>query len=76
MRFDEGIAVKYRKSVDDALETIFSVGNEFHKRLADRILSSEMLVRVLPVSEVNASGITGLVDAGRTNDRIASERVS
>lgn len=76
MRFDEGIAVKYRKSVDDALETIFSVGNEFHKRLADRILSSEMLVRVLPVSEVNASGITGLVDAGRTNDRIASERLN
>jgi hypothetical protein len=35
-----------------------------------------MLIRVGPVSKINASGVTGLIDAGDTNDRIEDERLS
>ena len=76
MKFDRGIAKKYRKSVEDAFEAIMAAGNDEHKRYTGAILDSKMLVRVLPVSEVNASGVTGLVDRGDTNDRIEDERLS
>ena len=35
-----------------------------------------MLIRVLPVHQVNASGVTGLIDSDDTNDTIVDERVS
>lgn len=76
MRFADGIAEKYVRSVEDALAAIISLGNDDHKRVARAILDSEMLVRVEPVSKVKASGVTGLIDAGDTNERIADERLS
>jgi hypothetical protein len=76
MRFDHGIAHKYRQSVEDAFATILEKGNEKHRRTARHILDSEMLVCVHPVSKVKASGITGLIDASETNDRIESERLN
>ena len=76
MRFDKGIDNKYRKSVEDAFEVIISKGNDLQKEIAGQILESELLVRVQPVSKVKASGVTGLIDAGGTNDRIADERLS
>src|SRR5436190_413469 len=76
MKFDKGIAKKYRKSVDDGFATILGKGNDLQKDIAKRILESQMLVRVRPVKEINASGVTGLIDAGDTNDKIADERLS
>jgi len=76
MRFDRGIAKKYRKSVEEAFATIVDKGNDLQKDIAKRILESDMLVRVRPVKEINASGVTGLIDAGDTNDKIADERLS
>lgn len=76
MKFDYGIAERYRKSVEDAFDTILDKGNEFHRFLAGQILASDMLVRVRRVSEINASGVTGLIDSGRTNNRIEDERLS
>ena len=76
MKFDKGIARKYRKSVEDAFATIVNKGNDLQKDIAKRILESDMLVRVRPVKEINASGVTGLIDAGETNDKIADERLS
>jgi len=76
MRFDKGIASKYRRSVEDAFDVILIHGNNEHRRIADLILESQMLIRVLPVSTVNASGVTGLIDAGETNDKIEDERLS
>ena len=35
-----------------------------------------MEVRVKPVSEINASGVTGLIDPSRTNEKIADEILS
>lgn len=76
MKFDKGIASKYRKSVEDALDVILTLGNDEHRRIANLILDSKMLVRVLPVSRVNASGVTGLIAAGDTNDKIEDQRLS
>ena len=46
-----------------------------HQLIATHILKSDMLVRVQPVSEINASGITGLIDPVETNERIEEEHL-
>lgn len=76
MKFVSSVGKKYRKSVEDAFEAIAGNGNDQHRRIADLILDSNMLIRVLPVAKVNASGVTGLVDVGETNDKIEDERIS
>ncbi len=76
MRFDDGIAKKYRRSIEEAFQTILDKGNETHRRTARLILDSEMLVCVFPVSKVRASGLSGVINPSETNDRIASERLS
>src|SRR5438046_1391511 len=74
MKFDTGIAKKYRKSVEDAFQTILEKGDDHHRQVMNDILESKMLVRVRPVAEINASGITGLIDPDRTNSKLESER--
>lgn len=75
MRFDRGIDERYRRSVEAAFDAILEHGNELHRHIATHILESDMLVRVKPVSEVNASGVTGLIDPASTNEKIADERL-
>jgi len=75
MKFDEGIAKKYLKSVQDAFETILDHGNDIQREIATHILRSDMLVRVQPVSELNASGVTGLIDPDSTNEKIEDDRL-
>lgn len=76
MRFERGIDKRYRRSIEDAFEVMLEKGDESHREVAELILDSKMLVRVGPVSQINASGVTGLIDAGDTNDRIEDERLS
>ena len=76
MKFDKGIDEKYRRSVEDAFDAILEHGTDLQKVIARQIVESDMLIRVRPVSEINASGITGLIDPGNTNDRIEDERLS
>ena len=76
MKFDSGVGKKYRQSVEDAFQTIIDKGNDLHREVMNGILKSEMLVRVKPVSEINASGITGLISSIKTNLRLATERLS
>ena len=76
MKFDNGIAKKYRTSIEDAFEAMLEKGNDSHREVAGLILKSKMLVRVKPVSKINASGVTGLIDSGDTNDRIEDERLN
>jgi len=76
MKFDKGIAKKYRKSIEDAFDAILEKGNDSHRETAMLILNSKMLIRVKPVREVNASGVTGLIDRGDTNDLIEDEWIS
>lgn len=76
MKFESGIAPKYKQSVEDAFATIVARGNDFHREMMTEILESEMLVRVEPVSELNgASGRTGLINSLMTNFRMARTRL-
>lgn len=77
MKFERGIADKYRDSIERAFDVMLEKGNQSHREVAGLILDSKMLIRVQPVSKIRgASGITGLIDAGYTNDRIEDERLS
>lgn len=76
MRFDKDIAGKYRRSIEEAFEAMLEQGNDSHREVATMMLDSKMSIRVGPVSRINASGVTGLIDSGDTNDRIEDERLS
>lgn len=73
MRFKSGVPEKYRQSVEDAFAVIIEKGNEIQRFIAQEILASNLLVNVAPVSEIKASGITGLINSWKTNARIDSE---
>ena len=75
MKFDRGIDKRYRRSVEDAFDAIIEHGNDLHRHIAKHILKSDMLVRVRPVSEINASGITGLIDPSATNEKMSDGRM-
>lgn len=77
MKFDKGIAKKYRRSVEDAFATIIARGNDFHRLMMNEIIESDMLVRVQPVSELNgASGRTGLINPIKTNAKMLTDRLN
>jgi hypothetical protein len=76
MKFEEGIDQKYRKAVEDAVETIIGKGNDSHRMVASAIRDSGMLIRVEPVSEVKASGVTGVINWRSTNRLIAKEKLT
>ncbi len=76
MKFDKGIANNYRRSIEGAFATILEHGTDLQKEIAEHIVNSRMLIRVKPVSEINASGVTGLIDPETTNDKIADEILS
>ena len=76
MRFAHGIERKYRRSVEEAFDAILAQGNDLHREIIGIILESDMLVRVRPVSEINASGVTGLIDRSDTNDKIEDGRLN
>jgi len=76
MKFDKGIDKEYRQSVEDAFAAIIANGNDFHRHMLNEIIESKMLVRVQPVKEINASGITGVIDPAATNERMSDERLS
>ncbi|CAN5302702.1 hypothetical protein BH10ACI1_BH10ACI1_02900 [soil metagenome] len=76
MKFDNGISKKYRQSVEEAFQTILEKGNDEHRRVMKAIIDSDITICVHPVSMVNASGITGVINPEQTNERITSERLS
>lgn len=76
MKFDNGISKKYKRSIEQAFETILEFGNDHHREVIELIRSSNMQIRVLPVSKVNASGVTGLISPRETNNRIEDERLT
>ena len=75
MRLEGNIPQIYRRSVEHAFETIIERGTDEQRRVMKLILESDMQVRVQPVSKINASGITGLIDPGETNDKISDGRI-
>lgn len=76
MKIENRVPAKYRKSVEQAFEAILANGNDFHRHMMTEIIESDLLVRVQPVSEINASGVTGVISSIKTNYRLASQRLS
>lgn len=76
MKFEEGIEEKYRIAIEDALAAIIANGNDDHRVMANAIIESDMLMRVRPVSEVKASGVTGVRNWFMANRRIDDEKLS
>lgn len=76
MKFERGIDRHYRDAVERAFDFIIAKGNAEHREVAEAIVDSGLLIRVLPVSEINASGITGVINAVKTNMRMATRRFS
>jgi hypothetical protein len=77
MRFDDEVKQKHRRSIKDAIATIVERGNDFHRRMMNEIVASEMMFQVKPLSEVHgASGRTGLISTVATNLRLTRERMS
>jgi hypothetical protein len=70
MIYDSGIAEKYRRSIDDAFRAIMENGSDDHRMVTKAILDSEMLIQVKPVSEVNASGVTGAISPRSTRGKL------
>lgn len=75
MKFDPNITKEQRQTIDDALDTILNKGDKFHRFMIKTFLESEILVCAYPVAQVNASGITGITNPEKTNERIQSERL-
>ncbi len=76
MRFEKNVGERYRRSVEDAFATIIAKGNDEHRHVMNEIMRSDLLIRVQPVSEINASGITGVINSVKTNYKLATERMS
>ena len=70
MKTESHIAEKYSKSVEDALAAIMEQGNDEHRRVTQLILESNMLIQVKPVSEVKASGVTGVISPRSTRGKL------
>jgi hypothetical protein len=75
MWFNDQMTSGLRSAIDDAFDAIMAQGNDHHCRIIDAMRGSDMLFNASPVSVVNASGITGIIDADATNEKIADERL-
>jgi hypothetical protein len=70
MKFAEDVADSQKESVEAAFAAISEKGNDEHRRVTSTLLDSELLIRVRPVSEINASGVAGVISPWRTKGRI------
>lgn len=75
MKFNDQITAELKSAIDDAFDAIFEKGDDHHRRIVKAIRKSNMLINASPVSVVNASGITGIIDSDATNEKIADERL-
>ncbi len=75
MKFEKSVGKKYKNSIKAAFDTIEEKGNKFHRYMVRTIRESDMLICCYPVSKVNASGITGVINPEKTNKRIRKKRM-
>jgi hypothetical protein len=75
MKFDKGIEKKHRDSIEKACATIVEKGDDFHQQMMNEFFESKMLIKVEPVAKINASGVTGVINAITTNLRMMRERL-
>jgi hypothetical protein len=75
MWFNDAVTNDLKAAIEHAFDSIFALGNANHRRIVNAIRNSNMLINASPVSLVNASGLTGIIDADSTNDKIGDERL-
>lgn len=73
MKFDSKVETKYRDAIEEAVETILEKGNKQQKNVARLAKESDLLIRFVPLDEIGCSGVTGVIDNNRTNERIKNE---
>ncbi len=76
MIFDDKVQTKYRDAIEEAIETILEKGNKQHRNTARLAKETDLLVRFVPLAEINCSGVTGLINSLRTNRRIQREKLT
>lgn len=76
MIFREDVSEKYKKMLTDAAETILERGNERHRKTAKALIDSDIELRVVPLAQINASGVTGLINRRSTNRKINRETLT
>ncbi len=75
MWFNDQVTTELKSIIDEAFDAIVEKGNANHRRIVNAIRSSNMLINASPVSVVNASGITGVIDSDATSEKIAGGRI-
>lgn len=73
MKFDSKVETKYREAIEEAIETILEKGNKQQKNVARLAKESDLLIRFVPLDEIGVSGVTGVIDNNKTNERIKNE---
>lgn len=73
MKFDSKVETKYRDAIEEAVETILEKGNKQQKNVARMAKESDLLIRFVPLDQIGCSGVTGVIDNYRTNERIKNE---
>ncbi|MCD9186240.1 MAG: hypothetical protein LUM44_07390 [Pyrinomonadaceae bacterium] len=73
MKFDSKVETKYRDAIEEAVETILEKGNKQQKNVARLAKESDLLIRFVPLDEIGCSGVTGVIDNNKTNERIKNE---
>ncbi len=75
MRFDSHIKPKYRDAIEEAISVVIEKGNPGHVETAMCIRDSKVKIQFVPLKKIQCSGVTGIIDAGKTNDRIKNENI-
>lgn len=75
MIFADDVKTEYRDAIEEAVETILEKGNKQQKNVARTAKETDILIRFVPLAEINCSGVTGLIDNRKTNRRIKRETI-
>lgn len=75
MKFADDVKTEYRDAMEEAVETILERGNKQQKNVARTAKETDLLIRFVPLAEINCSGVTGLIDNRKTNRRINRGRI-
>ena len=70
MIFADDVEKKYRDAMEEAVETILEKGNKQQKNVARTAKETDLLIRFVPLAEINCSGVTGVIDNIKTNRKI------
>jgi hypothetical protein len=75
MKFANDVQTKYRDAIEEAVETILEKGNKQQRNVARLAKETDLLIRFVPLAEINCSGVTGVIDVDKTNRLIERRTV-